>query len=659
MVGQLIGNYRIVRQLGEGGMGVVYEAVRDDIGSRVAIKVLRQELALHAETAARFFNEARAANLIDHPGIVKVLDYGQLSSGAPYLAMEFLRGESLHQRLLRERQLSEPETIRLGRQIAAALAAAHAKEVIHRDLKPENIIIVPDAEAPGDERAKILDFGIAKLAREHTGSVRTNTNMVMGTPVYMSPEQCKGSKHVDDRADVYALGIILFEMLAGRVPFLAEHPGEFIGMHLFKEPPPLGSLVPGAAPRLQRLVDSMLFKDPQRRPPMKVVALILKELGNFASDAVSVDRLAADVTENETQPLIRPRSAPPPKPSAEIKVGAVKLALPLSSLEPPPSQPPLLGQAVTPILAPAGRPPMMTPLDPPTIEDKRPPVHTPTPLKPPGIPHAGSEVPGTPESSPVAHPLALPRPVLLTPKSPAAGQLLGPDTEATKLMDEAAFERFGAQSNAPPPPSDWHSGAAPPPAPSLGNLSLDSSQIELSRPRDHSLAKTLRKLTVQTRRRLSVIVVRRRIAFLIGTMVLAAAASSALWVSLRARPPRPVASYPDLGLSVPAATSPEEEPPPPVELERALADAQAKAKAGDAAGAYKALRSAVKKYSHPLGWGAVGEYACQAGRLDRANEALSHLTDEAPGCRRARTALLAVCQTHDIVLAADGRLSSK
>jgi serine/threonine-protein kinase len=198
----------------------VYDAVDRSLERRVAIKVLRAEFAMKTEIAARFFNEARAANLIEHPGIVKIFDYGQLPSGAAFLAMEYLAGESLHQRLTREKRLSETDTIRIGRQVAMALTAAHAKKVIHRDLKPENIILVPDIEAPSGERAKILDFGIAKLAREHSTAITTDTSVVMGTPVYMSPEQCKGGKSVGDRADVYALGVMLFEMLAGRTPFV-------------------------------------------------------------------------------------------------------------------------------------------------------------------------------------------------------------------------------------------------------------------------------------------------------------------------------------------------------------------------------------------------------------------------------------------------------
>ena len=332
MLGQRIGNYRVVRQIGEGGMGVVYEVVRDDIGNRAAIKVLRPEFALNAETAARFFNEARAANLIEHPGIVRIFDYGQLPSGVPYLAMELLNGESLHQRLLRERRLSEPNTIRLGRQVATVLAAAHAKEVIHRDLKPENIFIVPDVEAAGGERAKILDFGIAKLAGGQHGQVRTHMNAVMGTPIYMSPEQCKGSKHVGEHADVYALGVILFEMLAGRPPFIAEQAGEYIGMHLFKEPPSLKSLVPAASPGLHKIVDQMLLKDPQARPTMLAAASALKVLGNLTSDVISQRSMSNDAL--KTEPLSAKRSAAHNRVVAALKPLLAAAGPSLSELPP-------------------------------------------------------------------------------------------------------------------------------------------------------------------------------------------------------------------------------------------------------------------------------------------------------------------------------------
>ncbi len=283
---QRIGHYRVLRQIGEGGMGVVYEAVRDDIGIRAAVKVLRPEFARHTEIAARFFNEARAANMIQHPGIVKVFDYGHLPTGEAYLAMEFLDGDSLRKRLEVEVRMNEVSSMRIARQIASALASAHAKLIVHRDLKPENVMIVTDAETPGGERVKILDFGIAKLDPSAPNSVRTRTNSMMGTPIYMAPEQCRGIKQIDDRADVYALGVMMFEMLAGQPPFLAEAPGDLIGMHMFKPPPTLRSSVPDIDAQLNGLVDVMLGKDPSRRPSMADVAMQLKQLGQFVSNVL-------------------------------------------------------------------------------------------------------------------------------------------------------------------------------------------------------------------------------------------------------------------------------------------------------------------------------------------------------------------------------------
>ena len=288
MLGQRIRNYRIVREVGRGGMAVVYEARREDIGSRAALKILRPEYAANEEIAARFLNEARAANRIEHAGIVRIFDYGRESNGTIFLAMEFLEGETLYKRLKRQKQLASPDVVRLGRQIAAALAAAHAKQVIHRDLKPENILIIPEAEAPAGERVKVLDFGLAKLQAD-MDSVRTGSNMLMGTPMYMSPEQCRSSRNTTDRSDVYALGTILFELLAGRLPFLAKDPGEYIVLHMYEPAPTVASLVPGCAPALAALIDSMLDKNPERRPAMSAVVRELRDLSGSVGEQASLE----------------------------------------------------------------------------------------------------------------------------------------------------------------------------------------------------------------------------------------------------------------------------------------------------------------------------------------------------------------------------------
>lgn len=179
----VIGPYRVVRQLGEGGMGAVFEAVHEVIQRRVAIKVLHPEAGRSADTINRFINEARAANLVDHPGLVQITDFGNLPDGAGYLVMEYLKGETLSGRLAGDGgKLSPSETVQIGIQIAAAVAAVHKKNIIHRDLKPSNVMLVPEPAMPTGERVKVLDFGLAKLSEARAAAVvNTNSQAVMGT----------------------------------------------------------------------------------------------------------------------------------------------------------------------------------------------------------------------------------------------------------------------------------------------------------------------------------------------------------------------------------------------------------------------------------------------------------------------------------------------
>ena len=297
-----IGPYKVVRKLGEGGMGAVYEALHEAIGRRVAIKVLLSSFAKDAQFTSRFFNEARAVNVVEHPGLVQISDFGQLPDGAAYLVMELLNGESLARRISAARgPLPVGDVVSLTWQLADSLAAAHAKGIVHRDLKPDNVMLVRDPHMPGGERTKLLDFGIAKVNEQVGGAhVKTKTNALMGTPLYMSPEQCAGAGGVTDKSDVYSLGVMMFEMLAGQPPFSAEGAGQLIGMHMFSEPPRLSSVNRSVPKEIAALVDRLLRKAPDERPTMRLLAKELREQCDVypISRSSRMDSLPADTLSN-------------------------------------------------------------------------------------------------------------------------------------------------------------------------------------------------------------------------------------------------------------------------------------------------------------------------------------------------------------------------
>lgn len=268
MLGETLGNFRIVKKMSEGGMGRVYLAQHTSMDRRAVVKVLRTHLVEDDGMVQRFLNEANATATIDHPGIVYVMDVGRHGgSGSPYILMEHLEGETLRERLRRERVLAPDIAASIVRQIADALAAAHDKGIVHRDLKPSNIFLVPDSAVDGSERIKILDFGIAKLLGEGKSDVVTHSDVLMGTPLYMSPEQCDGARTVDHRADLYALGCILFELMCGRPPFADEGSGMILAAHLMREPPAPRSLAPSMPRGLEAVILRLLAKQPDERYP--------------------------------------------------------------------------------------------------------------------------------------------------------------------------------------------------------------------------------------------------------------------------------------------------------------------------------------------------------------------------------------------------------
>jgi len=266
VIGEQLGPYRILREIGRGGMGSVWLGEHVELGQRVAIKVLLPQVALDADQVQRFFNEARAAASVKHPGIVQVLDFGRTPAGAAYLAMELLEGETLRARLRARGALGADDAAMIARQVATTLGAAHEAGVVHRDLKPDNIMLVPDPEVASGERPKVLDFGIAKLAEDRwDASVATRTGSLLGTPHYMSPEQCRGTGEIDARADVYALGCILFELVCGRPPFVSQGLGEIVGMHQFVPAPSPRSVRADVPEWLEVVILRALAKDPARR----------------------------------------------------------------------------------------------------------------------------------------------------------------------------------------------------------------------------------------------------------------------------------------------------------------------------------------------------------------------------------------------------------
>ncbi len=260
-----LGQYQLSHKIGEGGMGVVYLAEHALLGRTAAVKLLLPQLSQNREIVTRFFNEARAASAIHHPGIVEIYDFGYATDGTAYIVMEHLQGESLSARARRGR-VSYQSALSITRQIAGALTAAHAKGIVHRDLTPDNVFLVPDAEVPGGERIKLLDFGIAKLAGEHSQGMQqvTQTGAVMGTPTYMSPEQCRGVA-IDHRSDLYSLGCMLFELCTGRPPFVGEGFGDVLAAHIHVPPPQVHSIAADVPLPLDLLVRRLLIKDPAQR----------------------------------------------------------------------------------------------------------------------------------------------------------------------------------------------------------------------------------------------------------------------------------------------------------------------------------------------------------------------------------------------------------
>ncbi len=326
--GQTVGNYLVTQKLGEGGMGSVYLAEHPTIGKKVALKVLHAEFASNPEVADRFFTEAKSVNAIGHPNIVDIVDYGVIQSGPGgndrlvYFIMEYLAGQTLSQAIRTDAPIPPERALVIALQVADALAASHKASIVHRDLKPDNIILIQR----GRERdfVKLLDFGIAKLTgSDGLSSHKTRTGLVLGTPAYMSPEQCEGRATVDHRTDIYALGVVLYEMLVGRVPFVGEGYGEILVQHLTQPPVP-----PSQYRMMSPHVEQVVLKALEKRAEMRFPTM--DEFIRAMSDPVGYVESHGGIT-GFLQRQLMPSSAP--LPPVRLTPGPMT---PVPGLTPPP-----------------------------------------------------------------------------------------------------------------------------------------------------------------------------------------------------------------------------------------------------------------------------------------------------------------------------------
>jgi serine/threonine-protein kinase len=399
MIGKVLGSYRIVRELSSGGQGTVYEAKHELLERVAAVKLLRPELTENTELVQRFFNEAKAATAIHHPGIIEVYDFGYTPDGIAYLVMELLRGEPLS-KLIARGPVAEGDAVQIARGIAGALAAAHDKGIVHRDLKPDNVFLVPDPDVPLGVRPKVLDFGVAKLGDMLPRELRhTVTGALMGTPLYMAPEQARAAGQIDQRADLYSLGCILYEMLAGRPPFVAQGAGEIIALHLFQQPEPIG-----CSSDVEAIAKKLLEKEPEAR--FASAGELVQVLGGVLGGMNIRTSARHDATPLPSPPTGARRVAPMPLPTMEVAAheprsrlpiiaGALTVALATAAVllvsrsghhTAPPAPPPPAPVAAQP--APQPAPPPAAKIDEPVVE-QLPATQLPSAPKKPVKPHKG------------------------------------------------------------------------------------------------------------------------------------------------------------------------------------------------------------------------------------------------------------------------------
>lgn len=303
LIGLDLGGFTVVRLLAAGGMGLVYEALHQQIGRRAAVKVLKPEVAADAEWTKRFLSEARALGSLKHRNLIEVLNFGKTPDGREYLMMEFLDGEPLDAYMSRMSALAPAAALGIADQILNGLAEAHKKGVVHRDLKPSNVYL--QREHNGELLVKVLDFGLARqepvalldgaitLPKRNDGA-----SLLAGTPEYIAPEQAQG-RTVDGAADMYSLGVMLFEMLTGSLPFEAESVTDLLRKHLSERPPRLSSVMNNPPEGVEEFIESLLAKEPSQRPSSADAARVsvqrlLKRLSQDSTNVRSIASLEAE-----------------------------------------------------------------------------------------------------------------------------------------------------------------------------------------------------------------------------------------------------------------------------------------------------------------------------------------------------------------------------
>jgi serine/threonine-protein kinase len=347
--GAIVGEYKVDKKIGEGGMGAVYSATHPMIGKRAAIKVISAALGSNAEAVGRFVQEARSVNQIGHPNIVDVFAFGELPDGRNYFVMEYLQGESLADRVQRA-AMPLGEAIEILDQVADALEAAHEKQIVHRDLKPDNVYLA--SVRGGRTMVKLLDFGIAKLSvpdgpGSGGGIAKTRTGMMMGTPGYLSPEQARG-KNVDHRTDIYALGCMTFEIVCGRLPFVADNAMDIVLMHMTTPPVRASAVWPEIPAPLDELIARMLEKEPSARPSLAEARAVFSEL--VTSGLVTLNNGRGIAFGSGISRLQTPSGGTPRPPTLGSLASGTTAGVPSPGTQPPSTA--VAGSTIAPTSAP-------------------------------------------------------------------------------------------------------------------------------------------------------------------------------------------------------------------------------------------------------------------------------------------------------------------